>query len=59
LKENKKKYVSEKNIPEYLENCLKLVDEHHIYKIERFDSIFSIDEDPIDNENLIWEGKFN
>ena len=31
--------VSEKSILECLENCWKLVEEHHIYKIERFSKI--------------------
>ena len=29
-----------------------------IYKIEKFDNVFLIDEDPIDKENSIWGGKF-
>jgi len=36
----------------------RLIEEDQIYKIEKFDSVFSIDEGPIDKENLIWEGKF-
>jgi hypothetical protein len=40
----KKKYDSEKSILECLENYWKLAEEHHMYKIERFDSLFSIDE---------------
>jgi hypothetical protein len=46
----KKIYINEKSIQE----CLgRLIEEDQIYKIEKIDSVFSIDEGPIDKENLI------
>ena len=49
-----KKNVSKKNISERLGNCWMLVKKYqNIYKIEKFDSVFSIDKDPIVKENSI------
>ena len=36
----------------------KLVDEDQIYKIKKFDNVFSTNEDLISKENSIWGEKF-
>jgi hypothetical protein len=43
----------EKSIPECLGNCWRLVEEDQIYKIEKVDNVFLIDEGLIGKENLI------
>jgi hypothetical protein len=49
--ENKKKFTSKKSIFECLENCQKLIEEDQACKIEKFNNVFLIDEDPIYKEN--------
>jgi hypothetical protein len=44
LEENIKKYINKKNIPEHLRICQSVVEKDQIYKIEKFDNVFSIDE---------------
>jgi len=44
LGENIKKYISKKNMLEHLGICQSVVEEDQIYKIEKFDNVFSIDE---------------
>jgi hypothetical protein len=44
LEENIKKYINKKNIPEHLGIYQSVVEKDQIYKIEKFDNIFSIDE---------------
>jgi hypothetical protein len=44
LGENIKKYISKKNMLEHLGICRSVVEEDQIYKIEKFDNVFSIDE---------------
>lgn len=56
MEENKKIYIIEKNVLECLGNCRRLVEKNKLYKIEKFNSVFSTDE--IYKENSIWEGKF-
>jgi len=57
LEENKKYIYYEKSILEYLGNHWRLVEEDQIYKIEKWDSVFSTDEGLIGKEKLIWGGK--
>jgi len=52
-KKNKNIYISEKSIPECPGNHRKLVEEDQIYKIKKYDKVFSTDECPIDKGNLI------
>jgi hypothetical protein len=51
LEENKKIYIIEKNVLECLGNCRRLVEKNKLYKIEKFNSVFSTDE--IYKENSI------
>jgi hypothetical protein len=44
LGENIKIYISKKNMLEHLGICQSVVEEDQIYKIEKFDNVFSIDE---------------
>jgi hypothetical protein len=48
MMEENKKYISKKNILKRPGNCQKLVRKIKIYKIEKFDSVFSTDENPVD-----------
>jgi len=56
--ENKKKFTSKKSIFECLENCQKLIEEDQACKIEKFNNVFLIDEDPIYKENSTWGDKW-
>jgi hypothetical protein len=44
LEENIKKYINKKNIPEHLGICQSVIEKDQIYKIEKFNNVFSIDE---------------
>ena len=53
LEENKKIHIGEKNISECQGNSRRLVEEIKIYKIKKFDSVFSIDEGPTGKKKSI------
>jgi hypothetical protein len=53
LEENKKIHTSEKSIPEHPRNYQRLVKKDQLYKIEKFNSVFSIDKCLISKEILI------